>query len=108
MLGQKAEDGKGVLTVSSPDIEDAETQLLQQDVEIKAELKKDLLQIDSDIAIAKAQLDLSKKTYTRVQSLLEEKIASRADWEGAQTQNQKDSITLDSLEKKRESTAILS
>lgn len=71
-------------------------------------MKKDLLQIDSNIATAKAQLDLSQKTYARVQNLLEEKIASRADWEGAQTQYQKDSIALDSLQKKRESTVILS
>lgn len=107
-LGQRMEQGKPVLMIRSPDIEDAEANLLQQDAEIKADLKKDLLQIDSDIATAKAQRDLSQKTYARVQSLLEEKIASRADWEGAQTQYQKDSILLDALQKKRESTVLLS
>ncbi len=108
VLGQHVDQGKPVLMIRSPDIEDAEAQLLQQDAEIKADLKKDLLQIDSDIATGKAQLDLSQKTYSRMQNLLEEKIASKADWEGAQTQYQKDSIQLDALQKKRESTVILS
>jgi membrane fusion protein, heavy metal efflux system len=108
LLGQKVEQGKPVLRVRSADVEEAEAQLLQQDAEIKADLKKDLLQIDSDIAISRAQLDLSQKTFARAQSLLDEKIASRADFEGAQTQNQKDQIALDSLLKKRDSTLILS
>ena len=108
VLGQKVAQGKEVLMIRSADIEDAEAQLLQKEAEIKADLRKDLLQIDSDLAIAKAQLDLSQKTFVRVQSLLEEKIASRADFEGAQTQNQKDVIALDSLKTKREATIVLS
>lgn len=108
VLGQRVEQGKPVLMVRSAEIEEAEAQLLQQDAEIKADLKKDLLQIDSDIAIARAQLDLSQKTFTRIKSLLDEKIASRADFEGAQTQQEKDEIALNALLKKRESTEILS
>lgn len=108
VLGQKVTQGKPVLMIRSPDIEDAEAQLLLQDAEIKADLKKDLLQIDSDIATAKAQYELSQKVFARAQNLLEEKIASRADWERAQTQLQKDSISLDSLQKKRDASVTLS
>ena len=63
--GQRMEQGKPVLMIRSPEIEDAEAQLLQQDAEIKADLKKDLLQIDSDIATAKATLSLSEKVAAR-------------------------------------------
>lgn len=107
-LGQRMQQGKPVLMIRSPEIEDAEGQLLQQDAEIKAELKKDLLQIDSDVATTKAELALSEKVFARMQNLVNEKIASKADWERAQTQRDKDLIALDALEKRRESTISLS
>lgn len=100
--------GQKLLMIRSQDIEQAESDLLQSQAQVRADLKRDLLQIDSDIEQEQAQIRFSQSTYQRVKGLLEEKIASRADFEAARTQYEKDRIALDTLNTKRQATLSLS
>jgi cobalt-zinc-cadmium efflux system membrane fusion protein len=96
------------MQMHSQDIEQAEADLLQNASQVRADCKRDLLQIDSDITQGQAQMGLSQSTYMRVKGLLDEKIASRADYEAAKTQYDKDKISLDALNTKRQATVSLS
>lgn len=107
-VGDQVREGQIIATIRSQDIEQAEADLLQNAAQVKADLKRDLLQIDSDITQNQAQLGLSQSTYQRVKGLLDEKIASRADYEAAKTQYDKDKISLDALHNKRIATVSLS
>ncbi len=108
ILGDHVAQGQPLLIVRSNDIEQAEADLLQNEAQVRADLKRDLLQIDSDISQAQAQIKLSESTYNRAKSLVDEKIASRAEFEAARTQFEKDKITLDTLTHKRTATISLS
>lgn len=107
-IGDRVVEGQPLLRVRSNDIEQAEADLLQNEAQVRADLKRDLLQIDSDRDTANAQLKLSESTFNRLKSLLDEQIASRADYETAKTQLEKDRIALASLERKRLATVALS
>ena len=107
-VGDHVTDGQPLLTVRSNDIEQAEADLLQNEAQVRADLKRDLMQIDSDMETAKAQIRLSNSTFTRLKNLLDEQIASRADFEAAKTQYEKDKISLESLTRKRVATVSLS
>lgn len=107
-VGDQVREGQVIATIRSQDIEQAEADLLQNAAQVKADLKRDLLQIDSDITQNQAQLGLSQSTFQRVKGLLDEKIASRADYEAAKTQYDKDKISLDALNSKRQATVSLS
>jgi membrane fusion protein, heavy metal efflux system len=106
-VGENVRNGETLLTIRSPDVEQAESDLLQNDAQVRADLKRDLLQIDSDIQQGGAQIHLSQSTFQRIKGLLEEKIASRADFEAAKTQYEKDKITIDTLTTKRQATVSL-
>lgn len=106
--GDYVKAGQTVMVVRSTDIESVEAELLQNIAQVKSDLEKDLLQIDSDISLSKAQCELSRRTYERVKSLLDEKIASRAEFESAETQKNKDNISLQTLQSKRTETIALS
>lgn len=108
ILGDHVVQGQTLLMVRSNDIEQAEADLLQNEAQVRADLKRDLLQIDSDISQAQAQIKLSESTYNRTKSLVDEKIASRAEFEAARTQYEKDKITLETLRNKRVATISLS
>jgi len=107
-IGDHIAEGKTLLKIRSTDIEQAEADLLQNAAQVKADLKRDLLQIDSDLDTAKAQIRLSMSTYKRMESLVNEKIASQADYETAKTGYEKDKITIESLQRKRIATIALS
>ncbi len=108
MVGEHVEKGTPLLTIRSMDIEQGEADLLQNEAQVRADLRRDLIQIDSDIETDKAELVLSKSIYNRMQDLVAEKIASRAGFEVANTQYQKDMIILDTLKRKRDATISLS
>jgi len=107
-VGEQVKAGQKLLMLRSQDIEQAESDLLQNEAQVRADLKRDLLQIDSDILQSQAQIRFSQSAYLRVKGLFEEKIASRADFEAARTQYEKDRITLDALNTKRQATVSLS
>jgi multidrug efflux pump subunit AcrA (membrane-fusion protein) len=107
-IGDHIPEGKPLLIVRSTDIQQAESDLLQGEQQVRSDLKQALVQIDCDTATAKAQVKLSETIYQRLKNLVEEKIASQADYQAAQTQWQKDQITLDSLKQKRAATITLS
>ncbi len=106
VVGQHVKEGQPLLLLSSQDIGQAEADLLQNQGTVAADLKRDLLQVDSDTSIAQSHLKLSDSTFKRVCSLLDEKIASKADWEAAKTHLEEDRISLETLQRKR--LAILS
>ncbi|HEY9773636.1 MAG TPA: efflux RND transporter periplasmic adaptor subunit [Planktothrix sp.] len=106
-VGDKINEGKELIKIRSTDIEQSEADLLQNESQVRADLKQNLLQIDSDTATAEAQIKLSESTFKRISSLVDEKIASRADFETSKTQWEKDKITLDALKRKREATINL-
>lgn len=107
-VGDFVHENAPVFLVRSSDVEATEAELLQNEAQIKSDLKRDLLQIDSDLAKEKAQLALSQKTFERIKSLVDEKIASKADYESASTQLDKDTIELGALNRKRDATINLS
>ncbi|MDQ5937489.1 MAG: Efflux transporter periplasmic adaptor subunit [Cyanobacteriota bacterium erpe_2018_sw_21hr_WHONDRS-SW48-000092_B_bin.40] len=107
-IGDHVKEGQTLASIRSQDIEQTEADLLQNASQVRADLKRELLQIDSDINQNRAQLGLSQSTYTRVKGLLDEKIASKADFESAKTQYDKDRITIDALNSKRQATISLS
>lgn len=106
--GDRVVDNQALASIRTQDVEQSEADLLQNASQVRADLKRDLLQIDSDITQALAQSGLSQSTYLRVKGLLDEKIASRADFETAKTQYEKDRITIDALNRKRQATVSLS
>lgn len=108
IVGDHVKSGDALLTMRSNDIEQAEADLLQNIDQVAADLKRDLLDIDSQIETAQAQIQLSESAYNRMRSLVDEKIASRADYEKAHTGFERDKITLDALQRKRDSTIALS
>ncbi len=107
-IGDHVKEGQTLLTLISQDIEQAESDLLQAQQQVLADLKSNLIQIDSDMSSGKAQIKYSESTYKRMESLVNEKIASRADYEAAKTQFDKDQINLDTLKTKRSATISLS
>jgi multidrug efflux pump subunit AcrA (membrane-fusion protein) len=106
-LGDHIIDGKPLLEIRSTDIEQAEADLLQNENQVTADLKRDLLQVDTDLATAQAQVKLSESIYNRLKNLVDEKIASRADFEAARTGFEKDKITAEATERKRTATISL-
>jgi multidrug efflux pump subunit AcrA (membrane-fusion protein) len=106
--GGHIEEGKPLLNIRSTDIEQLESDLLQNEGQVRADLKRDLLQIDSDLATTQEGLKLSESTFNRLKNLVEEKIASQADFEAARTALEKDRINLESLKRKRDATITLS
>jgi len=107
-LGDHISEGKPLLIVRSTDIQQAESDMLQNEQQVRSDLKQNLVQIDCDTATAEAQVKLSEKVYQRLKSLVEEKIASQADFQAAETQFFKDQIAVSSLKRKREATISLS
>ena len=107
-IGDHVKSGQTLLTLISQDIEQAESDLLQAQQQVLADLKSNLIQIDSDISSGQAQIKYSESTYKRMESLVNEKIASRADYEAAKTQYDKDKINLETLRTKRAATISLS
>src|SRR5271168_240207 len=107
-IGDHASEGKPLLIVRSTDIQQAESDMLQNQQQVRSDLKQALVQIDCDTATAEAQVRLSEKIYKRLKNLVDEKIASQADYQAAETQFYKDQIALSSLRRKREATIALS
>ena len=107
-IGDHVKTGKELMIIRSADIEQAESDLLQGEQQVRSDLKQALVQIDCDTATADAQLKLDEKSYNRLKGLYEEKIASQADFQAAETLYFKDKIALESLVKKRKATVDLS
>jgi multidrug efflux pump subunit AcrA (membrane-fusion protein) len=107
-IGDHIPENKPLLVVRSTDIQQAETDLMQNEQQVRSDLQQALVQIDCDMATAGASVKLDQKVYQRLKNLFDEKIASQADFQTAETQLMKDQITLTSLSKKREATVALS
>lgn len=107
-VGDHVHQGQVLLSVRSNDIEQSQADLLQNEAQVRSDLKRELLQIDSEINQTKAQIKLSESTFQRMSSLVEEKIASKADFERAKTAFDKDIIELQTLTNKRAATITLS
>jgi membrane fusion protein, heavy metal efflux system len=107
-VGDKVTAGTLLLNIKSTDIQQTETDLLTNVNQVHADLKQALLQIDCDLATARAQQRLSESMYNRIAGLADDKIASRADYDSAKTQLEKDRIAVESLVHKRETTQELS
>ncbi|SRR5579875_109322 len=107
-IGDHIAEGKPLCIVRSTDIQQAESDLLQAEQQVRSDLKQALVQIDCDTATAEAQVKLSEKVYNRLKGLVQEKIASQAEFQQAETQYTKDQIALESLHRKREATVNLS
>jgi len=107
-IGDHIPEGKPLLMVRSADIQQSESDLLQGEQQVRSDLKQALVQIDCDTATAEAQVKFSEKDYRRKKNLFDEKIASQADFQAAETQFLKDQITVSSLHKKRDATVSLS
>jgi cobalt-zinc-cadmium efflux system membrane fusion protein len=106
-IGDCVSAGQSLAWVKSTDIEQLEASLLQNDAQVKADLKRDLLQINSDISQDSAQVGLSTSTYNRIRDLYNDKIASRADYEAARAQFEEDTIALKTAQQKRNMTIAL-
>lgn len=107
-VGDRVSAGQTLATIHSTDIEQAEADLLQKEGQVRADLKRDLLLLDSMIASAAEQLKLSESTYKRMKSLFDQAIASQAAYQAATIQKEKDTISLDTLRKKRDRAISLS
>ena len=107
-LGDQIAAGKPLLVIRSTDIQQAETDLLQNAQQVRSDLKQALVQIECDTATAEASVKLDEKIFKRLKGLFEEKIASQADFQIAETTLLKDQINLTSLNRKREATISLS
>jgi membrane fusion protein, heavy metal efflux system len=107
-IGDHIKEGKPLMTVRSTDIQQAESDLLQGEQQVRSDLKQALIQIDCDTATAEAQLKLDEKIYQRLKGLYQEQIASKADYQAAETNYLKDQITLKNQQQKRQATVSLS
>jgi len=70
-IGDHIPEGKPLLIVRSTDIQQAESDLLQGEQQVRSDLKQALVQIDCDTATAKAQVKLSETIYQRLKNLVE-------------------------------------
>jgi cobalt-zinc-cadmium efflux system membrane fusion protein len=107
-IGDHIQGGKPLMMVRSTDIQQAESDLLQGEQQVRSDLKQALIQIDCDTATAEAQLKLDEKIYQRLKGLYQEQIASKADYQAAETNYLKDQITLKNQHQKRQATVSLS
>lgn len=107
-IGDQVKLGQDLMIIRSTDIEQAESDLLQAEQQVRSDLKQNLMQLDCDTANATAQLKLDEKVYARLKRLAEDKIVAEADLQSAETNYSKDKITLDSLVKKRNTLVELS
>jgi len=107
-IGDHIQEGKPLMLVRSTDIQQAESDLLQGTQQVRSDLKQALIQIDCDTATAEAQLKLDDKIYQRLKGLYEEQIASKADFQAAETNFLKDQIAVKNQHQKRQATVALS
>jgi len=107
-VGQHVREGQALVSLRSQDIGQAEADLLQNEAQVRADLKRDLLQVDWDIKVSEAHLKLTESAFKRISGLADEKIASRADFEAARAHFEEDKVSLEALKRKRESTIALS
>ena len=107
-IGDCVKEGKPLMMVRSTDIQQAESDLLQGEQQVRSDLKQALIQIDCDTATAEAQLKLDEKIYQRLKGLYEEQIASKADFQAAETNYLKDQINVKNQQQKRQATVQLS
>lgn len=107
-IGDHVKLGQDLMIIRSTDIEQAESDLLQAEQQVRSDLKQNLVQIDCDTANAAAQLKLDEKVYARLRRLAEDKIVAEADLQAAETNYSKDKIMLNSLGQKRKAVVDLS
>jgi membrane fusion protein, heavy metal efflux system len=107
-IGAHVKPGQNLMIVRSTDIQQAESDLLSGEQQVRSDLKQNLVQIDCDTATADAQMKLDEKVYNRSKNLYDEKILAQADYQTAETMYLKDKIALESLIKKRKATVELS
>ncbi len=106
-VGNHVVENQALLTVRSPEVEECEGELLQSFLQVDETQKAQVLQLNSQIEQEQAQLDLAKDNYDRVSSLLQDKIASRAEYETAKTDYDKAVIELQTLKDKQSRDAAL-
>lgn len=89
-IGDQVTTGQKLATVRSDEVAQIESELLQK-----------LLDLESEEMQLKVKLTLAQKTYNRKQLLLQEKIASQADVEGAESDLQEAEAAIKSSQIKR-------
>lgn len=107
-IGNHIQEGKPLLIVRSTDIQQAESDMLQGEQQVRSDLKQALIQINFDTETADAQLKLDEKIFERMKGLYNEKIASKADFQAAETAYVKDQIAVEAQRKKYQATLSLS
>jgi membrane fusion protein, heavy metal efflux system len=107
-VGDHVAEGHLLVVVRSNDIEQLQSDLLQNQSQVNADLKRDLLQIDAELNQAQSQIKLSESTFNRVKGLLDEKIVSQAEFEAARTELEKNRNSIEALNSKRAATIALS
>lgn len=100
-VGEEVQKGKVLAKIRSQDVEQIESDMLQQRAQVKADLSQALLDIDSQIESLNAQLKLSNSSYERSKILFDEKIASRAEIESSKTNLEKNNIDIATQKQKR-------
>ena len=100
-LGDEIKKGKRLARIRSQDVEQIESDMLQERAQVRADLSQALLDIDSEIETLKAQLKLSNSSYDRSKILFDEKIAARADMETTKTILDKNLIDIQRHKQKR-------
>lgn len=99
--GEEVQKGRLLAKIRSQDVEQIESDLLQQRAQVLADESQSLLEIDSQIESLTAQLGLSNSSYERARLLFDEKIASCAEVELSKTNLEKNKIDINTQKKRR-------
>lgn len=103
-VGDIVPKGHLLAKIRSQEVEQIESDLLQQRAQVKADLSQALLDIDAQLQSLNAQILLSRSSYERAKTLFEEKVGSRAEMETAKTTLAKNQIDIDVQTQKRLNT----
>lgn len=102
VVGDDVRKGQVLLTISSQEIANLESDLFKSETEIDSDLSKDILEIDCDLEQADAQLAFCKQQFERAKLMREEKIGSQVAYETAKMELEKQEITIAALKQKKE------
>jgi len=102
VVGQRVNAHQSLLSLSSNDLTALQSDYLQKEADIDSDLNRDLVDLDCELKQAEAQITLLQKQYDRAKLLFEEKIGSQSQLEATQTELQKQVVTKQALQEKRQ------
>lgn len=100
--GQYVQPRQVLIRLSSPDLQQLGSQLLQEKTQIEAEVTAKRAELDGEMSQAKTQRDLSEASYKRELQLFEEKINSEKSMQQAKAELDLASNRLTVAKQKRE------